>query len=682
MRREKGDRFIFFRKNRSVPFFVFTAILGVAVQAAEPLRLITTDDVMALHEVADPRISPDGNAVAYTVTSADAAGDEWRTHVWMTDWAGNRAFQVTRSDAGEDRPRWSPDGKYLSFLSARPDPDGPEQLWLLERSGGEAVQLTEFKGSVTDYEWSPDGRRLALIVEDEDPDKQPEEDEDESTRPPIVISRFYFKQDEAGYLRSLRRHLYVYDVLARKAELLTPGDFDESLPSWSPGGSEIGFVSKRTGDPDRNDTFGIYAIAPRAGSMPRLVTTFQGETGETSWMTAPVWSPDGRQMAFVAAGDPKLIYYSTHHLMLVPSGGGPPRNLTPALDRNVTQPRWSPDGRSLYMLVEDDRNQDLARLTLSSGRIETVTRGRHVTAAYDVGGRGRVALLDSRTDYPGEIHALESRRLRQLTRHNDSWRAGVRLAGTEEISFEAGDGTAINGFMVKPPDHVPGRRYPTLLWLHGGPVSQFDNAFWLTWQILAAQGYAIVGVNPRGSSGRGQAFATAILADWGNRDVADVLAAVDYAVARGVSDPGRLGVGGWSYGGILTNYVIASDTRFKAAVSGASASNILAGYGTDMYIREYEAELGVPWRNTETWLRLSYPFLHAERITTPTLFLCGERDFNVPLLNSEQMYQALRSLGVDTQLVIYPGQFHALTKPSYERDRIERYLAWYGKYLK
>jgi dipeptidyl aminopeptidase/acylaminoacyl peptidase len=203
----------------------------------------------------------------------------------------------------------------------------------------------------------------------------------------------------------------------------------------------------------------------------------------------------------------------------------------------------------------------------------------------------------------------------------------------------------------------------------------------LEWQLLAASGNAVVAANPRGSSGRGEAFSKAIFADWGNKDVEDVVAAVDHALASGIGDPERLGIGGWSYGGILTNYVIARETRFKAATSGAGISNILAGYGTDMYVRDYEAELGPPWVKPDVWIKLSYPFLHADRITTPTLFLCGEKDFNVPLLNSEQMYQALRSLGRDTQLVIYPGQYHGLTRPSFVRDRYERYLAWYAGHL-
>ena len=221
-----------------------------------------------------------------------------------------------------------------------------------------------------------------------------------------------------------------------------------------------------------------------------------------------------------------------------------------------------------------------------------------------------------------------------------------------------------------------------MLRIHGGPVYQFSNEFDFGWQLLAAEGFAVVAANPRGSSGRGEKFSTAIWADWGNKDAQDVLAAVDYAVAQGVADPERLGVGGWSYGGILTNQVIARDSRFKAAISGAGQSNVLAGYGTDQYIREYEAELGTPWGNTAAWLKVSFPFVHADRIVTPTLFLCGDKDFNVPLLNSEQMYQALRSLGRETQLVIYPGEYHEIRKPSYQRDRLQRYLDWYGRHLK
>jgi len=271
--------------------------------------------------------------------------------------------------------------------------------------------------------------------------------------------------------------------------------------------------------------------------------------------------------------------------------------------------------------------------------------------------------------------------LRALSHQNDAWLDSVVVAPTQEIRFKSKDGTEIHGFAVQPPEGTSHKPYAAVLRIHGGPVSQHENNFDITWQILASRGYLVLAANPRGSSGRGEKFATAIFADWGNKDAQDVLGAVDWAVKAGLADSSRLGVGGWSYGSILTNYVIASDHRFKAATSGAGISDILAGYGTDMYVQEYEIELGKPWVNTAGWLKLSFPFLHADRITTPTLFMGGEKDMNVPVRNAMQMYQALKSLGVKTQLVIYPGQWHGLGKPSYLTDRLRRYLKWYDTFL-
>jgi dipeptidyl aminopeptidase/acylaminoacyl peptidase len=281
------------------------------------------------------------------------------------------------------------------------------------------------------------------------------------------------------------------------------------------------------------------------------------------------------------------------------------------------------------------------------------------------------------------VFAVEGSDLRKVSAQNDRWLAGVRLAPVEEITVKSRDGTSIHGFVVKPIGYQSGRRYPAILRIHGGPVWQYFHDFAnLDWQVLAAIGYVVLGVNPRGSSGRGEKFSTAIWAAWGQKDGEDVLAAVDWAVAQGLADPERLGVGGWSYGGILTNEVIARDGRFKAAISGAGQGNALGGYGTDQYVLEYEAELGAPWANPEAWKRVSYPFLNANRIRTPTLFVVGQDDWNVPLVNSEQMYQALRSLKVPTELVIYPGESHEIRRPSFVRDRMTRYLEWYGKYLR
>lgn len=657
----------------------FTCASSSFADGAETAKPFSVDDINAVRVVSDPRISPDGTWVAYSVRTDEVAKDKLVSHIWMTSWDGKQTLQLTASAEGEDSPRWSPDGKLLAFLSSRGTQDGPTQLWLLDRQGGEAKVATALEGSVVDYEWSPDSRRIALIVADADPNAV-DKDEDK-TPPPVVIDRFYFKEDGTGYLGNLRQHLYVFDVASRKTEPLTPGPYDEYSAAWSPDGSQIAFASKRGADPDRDSRFGLYVIAPQPGSTPRLVTPYEGEIGDSDGSSGPRWSPDGKQIAFVAASDPKLTYFTPHYLYVVPAQGGEARAIGKELDRNVLQPRWSDDGRFIYTLFEDDLNQHLVRFNVASGKMDRALAGRRETSGFDIGPKNRIVVLDTTVDRPEEVFALEGGKRRQLSHQNDEWLSARQLASTDEISFASKDGTRVGGFVVKPPGYASGHRYPTILRIHGGPVSQFANSFMTDWQILAAQGYVVVAANPRGSSGRGEKFTTAIFADWGSKDTEDVLAAVDFVVQQGIADPDKLGLGGWSYGGILTNFVIARDSRFKVATSGASIGNVLAGYGTDMYIREYELELGTPWTHLDVWLRNSYPFLHANQIKTPTLFLCGDRDFNVPLLNSEQMYQALRSLGVDTQLVIYPGQFHGLVKPSYLRDRMRRYVDWYGKYL-
>ena len=396
--------------------------------------------------------------------------------------------------------------------------------------------------------------------------------------------------------------------------------------------------------------------------------------------------PDGNWIAFLEGDDKKYGAYSMERLAVVSTGGSSAPTLVKAtaeLDRGVSAPRFSADGKSITVLVTDDRSVYPVRVNLSGGAVERLMAPPIVVNNPTVTG-GCSAALSGADSKPTEVYAMEGGALRQLSHRNDALFHELEIAPTEEVSFKSKDGVEVHGLLTKPVGYVAGTRVPTLLRIHGGPNGQDAHSFSLERQWFAANGYAVLAVNYRGSAGRGQKYSRAIFADWGHYEVEDLQAGVDHVIKMGVADPDRLGVGGWSYGGILTDYMIASDRRFKAATSGAGTGFTVAFYGTDQYIIQYDHEIGPPWnpKAWETYVKISYPFLHADRIATPTLFLGGERDFNVPVQGGQQMYQALRSLGVDTQLIIYPNEKHGITRPSYVRDRLERYLAWYDKYLK
>jgi dipeptidyl aminopeptidase/acylaminoacyl peptidase len=400
----------------------------------------------------------------------------------------------------------------------------------------------------------------------------------------------------------------------------------------------------------------------------------------------PEWSPNGKWIGFVEGDEKKYGAYNIEHLSIVAADGSaaPSRfKASEDLDRGVSSPRFTPDGTSITFFVSDDRSVYPARAKVSGGPVERLLKPPIVISNSNSNG-GTTVVLSGGDMKTTEIYVFEREGLRQLTHQNDALLAELELGATEDVEFKSKDGTEVHGLLTYPVGYVKGTKVPLLLRIHGGPNGQDQHSFSTERQLFAGNGYAVLAVNYRGSSGRGRDFSRAIFADWGNFEVQDLLAGVDHVIRMGVADPERLGVGGWSYGGILTDYLIASDNRFKAATSGAGTAFTVAFYGTDQYIIQYDYEIGPPWnpKSWETYVKLSYPFLHADRIQTPTLFMGGERDFNVPIQGSQQMYQALRSLGIDTQLVIYPNEFHGIQRPSYQRDRLDRYVAWYEKYVK
>ena len=663
-----------------------TFSLVAQTTARRPMKL---DELSRFRNVGDPQVSPDGKLVAYTVSSTDVKEDKSSSHIWMIGTDGSNDRQITFSQDSESSPRWSPDGKYLSFTSSRPGKARGNQVWLLDRNGGEAMQLTELKGRLQGHEWSPDSKRLVLVIGDPDPEAEP----GPSPQPgatatprvpkPIVIDRYRYKQDGQGYLLSGRHtYIYLFDIATKKLDRLTKSKWDESSPSWSPDGSRIAFMSNHSDDPDRDPAAQLYVADAAPGATEKQLTPATTRAGRSR----PEWSPDGKWLTILEGDERKYGAYSMDRLALVASDGSSAPALfkaTEDLDRGVSSPRFNADGKSIRFLVTDDRSVYPMKANLAGGAAERLLSPPVVISNWNTAA-GRTVTMSGGNSKANEIYVWEDSGLRQLTHQNDALLAELEFGATEEVSFKSKDGTEVNGLLTYPVGYVKGTKVPLLLRIHGGPNAQDQHSMNVERQMFAASVYAVLAVNYRGRAGRGQKFSRAIFADWGNYEVQDLLAGVDHVIKMGVADPDRLGVGGWSYGGILTDYLIASDNRFKAATSGAGTAFTVAFYGTDQYIIQYDYEIGPPWNPQawETYQKISYPFLHADRIQTPTLFLGGERDFNVPVQGSQQMYQALRTLGIDTQLIIYPNENHGIQRPSYQRDRMERYLAWYDKYIK
>jgi dipeptidyl aminopeptidase/acylaminoacyl peptidase len=650
-------------------------------------RNISIDDYFQIRDVSQPEISLDGQWVAYAVRTRMLKEDKNEQRLWMISSHGGDPIPLTAEGVSSSHPRWSPDGKYLAFLSARNN--GKTQVWLLNRLGGEAAHLTDVPQGVDDFEWSPDSTRLVLILRDPKPeDLEAAKDKDKDkpaaaakpkTPPPFVIDRLQFKRDTVGYLDRRRTHLYIFDVGSKKTTQITSGDFDDSEPAWSPDGKQLAFSSNRsTPDPDRTYNSDVWVVAADTSDKGAHLTQITTNPGPDR---SPAWSPDGKWIAFISQTDVKDMIYATHHLAIAPSSGGEAKVLTLAFDRSIRRPRFSPDGRSIYFIADDDGTENLCRIAVTGGEVTRPIGGRLVVATYSLSKDGAIAAQISTLDRPDEIFLSNEKDLTRLTKTNDALLSQLRLAQADYVHFKSKDGTPISGYLYKPVDYTPGKKVPTLLNPHGGPVGQYAASFYHLAQLYAANGYAVLLPNPRGSSGYGQKFCEAIFADWGNKDFQDDMAMVDYAVAQGIADPDKLGVGGWSYGGMSTDFIIAQTTRFKAAISGAGIALMTSGYGHDQYIRDYDSELGRPWENKAVWEKIS-PYYRVNNITTPTLFMGGDVDWNVPIIGGEQMYQALKSLGRTTELVVYPGEFHGFTTPSHIKDRLERYLAWYAHYVK
>lgn len=665
-----------------IQLFLFSfSLLNFQIASAKQAKTInlSIDHIMKMKSVESLALSPDSKWIAYVVTRVDEEKDKKFSQIHITSIDSKTTLPMTAVYMNASDPQWSPDGKYLAFLGVRgTDKDTENQVWTLDLRGGEAVQFTNVPQGVNSYRWSPDGTKMALVIKDAKPlTNAPDENSSNEKLEPFVIDRLQFKKDYVGYLDRRRTHIYIKNGHEKPIQI-TFGDYDDSDPQWNPDNKLIAFVSKREGDPDANNNSDIWLVDSSDDKKNRELKKLTINPGPD---TNPSWSPDGNTIAYISSIEPDKLWYATEHLAITDKNNGETKLLSLNYDRMISSPMFSNDGKSIFALASDRGNRPLIKFDLSNGDKENMTPGELSVRNYAIGNKDKIITLMSSHHSPFNFYLIKRNEIINLTNYNNAILKDTKLADVKRLIVPGWRNEPVESFIYYPPNYDNQKIYPTIFVLHGGPVSQHDTSFDEFAQLYAANGYIAVLPNPHGSSGYGQAYSYALNKKWGVPDFEDVDAIADYLVENGVSDPNKLGVGGWSYGGILTNYVITKSTRFSGAVSGASEVNHRANYGHDIYQNEWEVELGLPWVNIEDWEAIN-PFNDLGKVTTPTLVIGGQLDWNVPILNSEQLYQVLKRRGIDTKLVVYPGEYHGINRPSFVRDRYERFIDWFDQYVK
>ena len=658
----------------------FTSLLFGAIlcssasfsQTATPKpHKLTPNAVYEISNLSSPLISPEGDWILYSVSKADAQKDKNVSQLYMINKTGTETVSLTEQTKGVGSYQWSPEGKYISFLTAGKEEKEGSQLFLLDRRGGEPIQLTHIKGEIAAYQWFKDGSKILFEIKDPsfaDTAKS-------KVRQPYEIDRYHFKADYEGYLDNRKTHLYTFDVKTKTLDTLTKGANNETDAVVSADGKWVAYASNVSVDFDKNENTDIFLLSLTKDAKPTQLTFYKGTDRR------PKFSPDYTKIAFLrSSSEDPFNMYDIQHLGIIDMASKTDKVITKQYDLSIDNIFWSLDGKSIFGTADDDRKQNIIQINASTGVVNAFTNEVGVYNGINMNEKGKMVALFSTPNQPNEVFLNEGAGFKQLTHVQDAFVNSIQKVVVKGFSAIASDNNKVNGILFLPDSNA--KKLPLILFIHGGPVAQDEYSFDLTSQIFAAAGYAVANVNYRGSSGRGANYTKSIYGDWGNKEVKDIIGVADYLIKSGVVDENKMAIAGWSYGGLLTNYTIATDKRFKAAVSGAGGSLMLSFYGTDQYISQYEPELGKPWENLQKWLDVSYPFFKVKEIKTPTLFMASQADFNVPVVGAEQMYQAFKSVGIPTQLIIYPNQNHGIRVPSYLVHRLNSHLDWFKKYLK
>jgi len=645
-------------------------------------------DVFGLEWAADPQISPDGARIVYVRSSNDIHHDRARTDLWAlnADGSGHRAL-TTSGRAGA--PVWSPSGDRILFVEGGED---GAQLWVRWTDTGQTARLTDLSRAPGALSWSPDGRWIAFSMLVPDPERpfeveMPQKPEGAEWAPAMkVIHEMNFRADGAGYLEEGHVQIFILSADGGVPRQLTSGPWNHGGPlSWMPDARAIVFSANRHPDAERDPLNSeVYRVTVEDGAVTQL-TGRQGPDG------SPAVSPDGRLIAYLGFED-RYQGYQVTRLYVMNADGTDPRVLTDGWDRDMASPVWAADGRAIYVSVENEGRTGVARVTLTKGR-ETVVDGGvsglslgrpYTSGSFSVAGNGAVVFTMGDAHHPADVGVATRRgEARRLTDLNADLLKGKKLGQVEEIWFDSSfDGRRVQGWIVTPPDFDPGKKYPLILEIHGGPFAAYGPHFAAENQLYAAAGYVVLYTNPRGSTSYGEDFGNLIHHAYPSQDYDDLMSGVDAAIAKGYVDPDRLFVTGGSGGGILSAWIVGHTDRFRAAAVQKPVINwysfVLYSDGPAFFYRYWFP--GPPWEHERHYMERS-PLAYVGNVSTPTLLITGEEDYRTPIAESEQFYEALQIRGVPTALVRIPEASHGIAnRPSHLIGKVAHILGWFRKW--